>query len=144
VDQLVEIAVRALSPGVNDPFTAVRCVDRLGSALSRIAQREMPSAYHYDEHNRLRVFNPVVSFSDILDTAFDQIRQNSAANAAVTIRLLETLAVVASFAERPDDREALRRHADMIARGAREGLPEEEDRRIVNQKYAEVRALLDA
>jgi uncharacterized membrane protein len=144
VDQLVEIAVRALSPGVNDPFTAVRCIDRLGSALSRIVQREIPSAYHYDEHNRLRVFNPVVSFSDILDTAFDQIRQNSAANAAVTIRLLETLAVVASFAERPDDREAMRRHADMIARGAREGLSEEEDRRIVNQKYAEVRTLLDA
>jgi len=143
VDQLVEIAVRALSPGVNDPFTAVRCVDRLGSALSRIAQREMRSTYHYDEHNRLRVFNPVVSFSDVLDTAFNQIRQNGAANAAVTIRLLDTLAVVASFAERPDDLEGLRRHADMIARGAREGLPEEEDRRIANQRYAAVRALLD-
>lgn len=143
VVQLVEIAVRALSPGINDPFTAVRCIDRLGSALARIAQREMPSAHHYDEQNRLRVFNPVISFSDILDTAFNQIRQNGLTDAAVTIRLLETLAVVASFAERLDDREALRRHADMIARGAREGLPEEEDRRIANQRYAAVRALLD-
>ncbi len=143
VEQLVEIAVRALSTGVNDPFTAVRCIDRLGSALSRIAQREMPSAHHYDEHNRLRVLHPVISFSDVLDTAFNQIRQNAADDMAVTVRLLETLAVVATFAERPDDREGLRRHADMIERGVREGLPEAEDRRIANQQYAAVRALLD-
>ena len=43
VQQLVEIAVRALSPGINDPYTAIACVDRLGSALCRLAQREMPS-----------------------------------------------------------------------------------------------------
>lgn len=48
VSQLVEIAVRALSPGLNDPFTAIACVDHLGSALSRLAQREMPSPYRHD------------------------------------------------------------------------------------------------
>ena len=46
VDQLVEIAVRALSAGINDPFTAIVCVDRLGSALSRLARRDMPSAFN--------------------------------------------------------------------------------------------------
>ncbi len=144
VDQIVEIAVRALSPGVNDPFTAVRCVDQLASALSRMARREIPSAFHHDEHGRLRVVHAVVSFPDIADSAFHQIRQNARTNAALTIRLLEAITTVAAFAGRVEDREALRRHAEMIVRGAREGLPEENDRREVSQKYTEAIDALDA
>ena len=49
IDQLVEVAVRALSPGVNDPFTAIACVDRLGEALCALAGREVPSPYRYDD-----------------------------------------------------------------------------------------------
>ncbi|MEO6065957.1 MAG: DUF2254 domain-containing protein [Lysobacterales bacterium] len=135
VNQLVEIAVRALSPGVNDPFTAVACVDRLGAALSRLAQREMPSPRRYEEDNQLRVVTPVTTFSDVADTAFDQIRQYAASSAAVSIRLLEMIAVVADFAKRSDDRAALRRHAEMIARGSLEGLPEKEDRRAVETRF---------
>lgn len=144
VDQIVEIAVRALSPGVNDPFTAVRCVDQLASALSLVAQREIPSPLHYDEHGQLRVVYSVVSFADIADSAFNQIRQNARTNTAVTIRLLEAITAVAAFADRLDDREALRRHAEMILRGAREGLPEENDRRDVDQRYMDVTNALDA
>ena len=48
IHQLVEIAVRALSPGINDPFTAITCVDRLGSALRRLAHRDLPSRYRFD------------------------------------------------------------------------------------------------
>ncbi|MEX2527214.1 MAG: DUF2254 domain-containing protein [Gemmatimonadota bacterium] len=143
VDQLVEIAVRALSPGVNDPFTAVRCVDRLGSALCRLAQREIPSPHHYDAHHRLRVIHPPETFPAVLDTAFNQIRQNAASNAAVLIRLLETLAVVATFVERAEDREALRRHAKTMARVAERGLTEEEDLSAVNQRHAAVMEVLD-
>lgn len=144
VHQIVEIAVRALSPGVNDPFTAVRCVDQLASALSRVARRELPSPFHYDEHGRLRVVYSVVSFADIVESAFNQIRQNARSNAAVTIRLMEAITTVAAFAERVDDREALRRHAEMIVRGAREGLPEENDRREVNQRHTDAMGALDA
>lgn len=144
VDQIVEIAVRALSPGINDPFTAVRCVDQLASALSRMARRKIPSPFHYDERGRLRVVYFVVSFADFADSAFHQIRQNARTNAAVTIRLMEAITTVATFAERRADREALRRHAGMIVRGAREGLPEENDRRGVNQTYADAIEALDA
>jgi len=135
VNQLVEIAVRALSPGVNDPFTAVACVDRLGAALSRLAQREMPSPRRYDEENKLRVITPATEFSDVVDAAFDQVRQYARNSAAVTIRLLETIAVVADFARRSEDRAALRRHAEMIARGGLEGLPEKEDRQAVETRF---------
>jgi len=135
VHQLVEIAVRTLSPGINDPFTAVACVDRLGSALSRLAQRDMPSPYRFDEQHRLRVVAAPISFPETVDAAFNQIRQYARSSAAVTIRLLETIAVIAGVVHRPGDRAALRRHAEMIARGAREGLPEEEDRRDADDRY---------
>jgi len=62
VHQLVEIAVRALSPGINDPFTAYACVDRLGSALCRLVQREMPSPYRFDGQGRLRVIVAAFTF----------------------------------------------------------------------------------
>ena len=135
VNQLVEIAVRALSPGINDPFTAVSCVDHLGSALSRLAQREVPSQYRYDKQDQLRVIAPVVTFAEITDAAFNQIRQYGRSSAAVTIRILETITVIAEFARRPEERAALLRHAEMIVRGAREGLPEIEDRGAVEKAY---------
>lgn len=142
VNQLVEIAVRALSPGLNDPFTAIACVDHLGSALCRLAQRDIPSPYRHDEQGQLRLIAPAISFPEITNAAFNQIRQYGRSSVAVTIRLLETIAVVAEFTRRPEDRAALSRHAMMIARGAREGLPEDEDRRMVEELHHEASRLL--
>jgi uncharacterized membrane protein len=135
VSQLVEIALRALSPSLNDPFTAIACVDSLGSALCRLAQRDMPLPYLHDKQEQLRVIAPTVTFPAITDTAFNQIRQYGRSCAAVTIRLLETISVVARFTYRPEDRAALLRHAEMIVRGARTGLSEEEDRWAVEERY---------
>jgi len=104
VNQLVEIAVRALSPGTNDPFTATTCVDRLGSALCRLAARDMPSPYRHDRQNQLRVIAPADTFPEIIDAAFNQIRQYGRSSAAVTIRLLETIAMTAGFTHRPEER----------------------------------------
>ena len=142
VNQLVEIAIRALSPGVNDPFTAMTCVDHLGSALCRLAQRNMPSPYRHDTQDQLRVIAPVFTFPDVTDVAFNQIRQYGRTSTAVTIRLLETIAEVAGSVHRPEDRAALLRHAEMIARGAREGLPEEEDRQEVEERFQSANQLL--
>lgn len=143
-NQLVEVAVRALSPGINDPFTAVTCLDRIGSALCRLAGRETPSPYRRDEEGVLRVIAPPDTFATIVDTAFNQIRQSARSNAAVTIRLMETISRVARFALRPQDRAALRRHAEMTLRGAQEGLPEVNDQKAVEEPYREAnRVLLD-
>jgi uncharacterized membrane protein len=135
IHQLVEIAVRALSPGINDPFTATTCVDRLGSALHRLAQREMPSPFRLDEQDRLRVVAPRVSFPEIVNTSFGPIRQYARSSAVVTIRLLETIAVIAGATHRPADRDALLRQAEMIVRGAREALPEDGDRQAAEECY---------
>jgi uncharacterized membrane protein len=134
VNQLVEIAVRALSPGMNDPFTAITCVDQLGSVLCRLATREMPSHYRHDHQDRLRLIAPGNTFPELADAAFNQIRQYSRSSAAVTIRLLEAITVVAGFAHRPEDRTALLRHVEMIGRGAGEGLTENEDLRVVEAR----------
>jgi uncharacterized membrane protein len=135
INQLVEIAVRALSPGLNDPFTALAYVDHLGSVLSRLARRQMPPSCRQDQRNQLRVMFPSFTFAELTDAAFDQIRQYGRSSVAVTIRLLETITVVAEFAHRREDLAALQRQADMIARAARQALPEFEDRRRVTERY---------
>lgn len=140
-NQLVEIAVRALSTGVNDPFTAIACIDRIGSGLCRLAQRDMPSSYRYDTEDQLRVITPVLTFSDVTDTAFNHIREYGCSSTAVTIRLLETIGVVAGSMHRSEDRIALLRHAKMIARGA-DGLPEAEDRQKVEKCFQTANRLL--
>lgn len=138
INQLVEIAVRALSPGINDPFTGMTCVDRLGSALCRLAHRDMPSPYRHDPQGQLRIIAPVFTFMDVTDAAFNQIRQYGSSSVAVTIRLLETIAVIAGFVHQPDNRAGLLRHARMIARGANNELTEEEDRRVVDEHFQAV------
>lgn len=135
VDQLVEIAARALSPGVNDPFTAMTCVDRLGSALCRLARRELPTPYRRDGENRLRLVTQPVTFAGMVDAAFNQIRQHARLSTAVTLRLLDTLAVIAAATRRPEHRAALLRQAEMLVRGAREALPEAQDRLEVEARF---------
>jgi uncharacterized membrane protein len=118
VDQLVEVAVRALSPGVNDPFTAMTCVDRLGEALCQSAERTLPSPSRYDADGRLRVVVHPTTFTGVTDAAFNQIRQYGRGSAAVTIRLLEAIAGVAARASGEEDRAALLQQARMIKRGS--------------------------
>lgn len=140
--QLVEIAVRALSPGINDPFTAIACIDRLGAGLCRLAMRDMPSASRFDTQGHLRLVAPGCSFVGLLGTAFSQIRQNARADPAILTRLLETIAQVATVAHRCEDRVALARHAAMIARAAREAVPEAEDRLAVEERFEAVMLVL--
>jgi len=142
INQLVEIASRALSPGINDPFTAVRCIDQLSAALCHLAQREIPSAYRYDDEDKLRVIAKPVSFVDVIDAAFNQIRQYGRTSVAVTMRLLEAIAVIAPFTHTKVDRSALLRHANMIERGSHEEISEELDQKDVKERYlAAVKAI---
>ncbi|MEO8603141.1 MAG: DUF2254 domain-containing protein [bacterium] len=141
VNQLVEVAVRALSPGINDPFTAMACVDWLADGLCRLAEGDMPAPERYDDKGAVRLIVDAVTFPGIADAAFNQIRQYARGSAAVTIRLLEALRVIATRAHVQVDRDALQRHTMMIQRGSETGLPEELDRAAVRERVA---AVLDA
>jgi uncharacterized membrane protein len=111
-------------------------VDRLGAALARLAGRAMPSPVRRDDTGAARVIAHYDSFAGVTRAAFDQIRQSGRTNASVTIRLLEVIAETGRHTQRDSDRSELLRQATMIERGSREGLPEEEDRKDVRERYA--------
>ncbi len=138
ISQLVEVAVRALSPGINDPFTAINCVDRLGAALCSLAERSIPSRRRYDEKGRLRVVADASTVQGVVEASFAQIRQAAHANTAVTIRLLETIVAVARHTGDPEFRAALRGQAEAIDRGSRETLQDPSDREDVAGRFQQV------
>jgi uncharacterized membrane protein len=138
VDQLVEIAIRALSAAVNDPFTALACIDWLGDGLSQIADRWRPEAVHRDDDGRVRVITVPVSFRRLVERANDKIRQASRGMPAVMIRQLDGLAMVMSHTHSTEQRELLLEQADMILRASEESVPEEADRADVRQRHEAV------
>ncbi len=139
VYQLVEIAVRALSPGVNDPFTAIICIDWLGAGLSRMAEMEFPSEYRFDRSGTLRVvIKRPFTFAGMVDASFNQIRQFADGHVSVRIRLMETIAAVAARTRKEEDRQALLRQASMIERLSKPSTPERDDLREIEDRYREL------
>jgi uncharacterized membrane protein len=134
-NQLVELAVRALSPGVNDPATARDCIDRLEAALSSLAGRAMPSPYRYDGSGRLRVVAQPVSFSLMLDVAFTEIARHGRSSASVCCRLLDAVRELAPSLRRESDRQALLRQAMRIGEPAGASGVSEEDRMTLAEHY---------
>ncbi len=143
INELVEIAGKALSPGINDPFTAITCIDHLGAQLSALAQRVFPSVVVRDRESRVRVVAYPVNFECLVDAAFNQIRQYGRNDAAITIRLLETIEKVIPFTWSHEQRNALLRQAAMIERGSHKGLPEEEDRKQAHERYLKIFTTLE-
>ena len=140
--ELVEIAVRALSPGINDPATAVLCVDRLAAALARVAARPIPSTHRYGRDGRLRVVAKHYGFRGLVEAAFNPIRQYGRKSVAVTIRLLESLRRVALHVQREEDRETLLRQAEAIERGSAEAEFDRSDQQDVQERFREVLRVL--
>jgi uncharacterized membrane protein len=91
IAQIVEIAIRALSPAVNDTFTGVACVDWLADALLLLAEKPPLQGNWYDTTGELRVWMPAVRLERLVRLAFDQIRQASATTPAVLIRQLDVI-----------------------------------------------------
>jgi uncharacterized membrane protein len=142
IDQIEQIALRALSPGFNDTFTAIHCVDWLAAGLARLAQGDLPAPYRRDEQGAVRVITPVSTFDGLTDAAFNQIRQIGRDKAAVMIRLLEVIAALAPRMRTDEQRAALRRHARLVSEEARAALPAAHDRADVEDRYGRVMAAL--
>ena len=96
--QIVDIALKAISPAVNDPTTAITCVDQLSRILMRFASREPPASLLYDPPGVLRVSIKWIDFEGLLDSAFEQIRMYSKGDVAVSRRLLRALTDIATAA----------------------------------------------
>jgi uncharacterized membrane protein len=135
VDQLVEIAIRALSPAVNDTFTALTCIDWLGDSLCKVAGHWQPSTVDRDLHGYVRVITPQVSYERLVERAYEKIRQASRGMPAVMIRQLDALAKIMQQTTTLEQHRVLLEQAAMIERASSESVPEEADRADVRRRY---------
>lgn len=114
IHQMVEIASRALSPGVNDPYTAIACIDNLTATMAHLSQVKFPSKYRYDDEDQHRVVADTLDFEGMLDASFNQIRQFSEGSTAVIIRLMEAMITIHEMARWERHKRAIIKHAQMI------------------------------
>ena len=113
VDQLVEMSVRAMSPAINDPFTAMTCLDHIGEGLALFLRQGEKSSRYYDQNNRLLLILEPVTFTELLDDAFDMLRHCSCDNASVLQHMLAVIEVISRDAASPEARQELLRHVDL-------------------------------
>jgi len=137
IDQLVEVALRALSPAVNDTFTALNCIDWLGDCLCRAYAyaHALPSGIYCDASGNVRVIEPVVTYERLLKGATDKIRQAGRGMPAVFIRQLENLQKIMNLVSTPEQREVVLHHAKLVLRASEESVTEESDRNDVREAY---------
>lgn len=143
IHQLVEIAARALSPGINDPFTAATCIDWLGEGLCKLAARPLPDARRCDERGTLRIIGRPFTFEGALDAGLDPMRQNAAHTPYVLIRLMDRLLTLAGRVREPEDCAAVLRHARKVERAGR-AWPEGEDHAALVSRLHRLSATLHA
>jgi uncharacterized membrane protein len=135
IDQLVEIAIRALSPAVNDTFTALTCIDWLSDGLCQITGAWHSRRVYFDTTGKVRLIATEPSYERFVDRAFDKIRQAGRGMPAVMIRQLDALTKIAEYTTTPTQRDILFRQADMILRSNEETVPELMDRADVQRRY---------
>lgn len=142
VRQLVEVALRALSPAINDPFTAMAAIDWLGAALARLAVAELPSRYRYDDGGTLRVIADISTFGGIVHTIFSRIRHYGATSPVVLNRLLEAAVAFGPRVEDEADRELVRAECEAVRRAGRAVLQSETDVAELEKRYDAAAAAL--
>ena len=142
-DQLVEIALRALSPAVNDTFTALTCIDWIADCLCRISTSWRPQRIRRDAEGHIRVIAYQADFDRLVDRAFDTIRQAAVGMPAVMIRQLDAVAKVIEQTPDRGRRSVLFRQAEAIQRSNLATVAELIDRDDVTQRYETVMALLN-
>ena len=132
--QLVEVAVRALSPGINDPHTAISVIDRFGAALCDLASTQLPSGVTLRDGKPVLVL-PAVEYGGLVDAMFHMIRQNGTGSVAVLARLLEVLTAVVGCERDPARVEALRRHAGLVLGDAEREIANPADLADIRRRY---------
>ncbi|HKL76439.1 MAG TPA: DUF2254 domain-containing protein [Halanaerobiales bacterium] len=131
--KLTEVALKAISPGINDPNTAVFCINQLGWILSRIAVANLENTYYYDEEDNLRFILEDISFGDLLYKTFYQLRYYGNRDVSVAGALLDSLLIIAEGSPR-DVKEKIWHFSSFILAGFDENVLEDEDKLFLNKK----------
>ncbi|WP_276569054.1 DUF2254 domain-containing protein [Thiocapsa imhoffii] len=143
IRQIVDIAMKALSPGINDTTTAVMCVDQLTAILAQLATRRI-AAPHWRDQGVLRVMARGPSFEGLLGEGFEQIRQNAEGNVAVLLRLLGALETIAGMTRSQYRRLVLEQKVEEIAEAAERRIASPRDRDRLAKRVMRVREALFA
>ncbi|MGM0437421.1 MAG: DUF2254 domain-containing protein [Bacillota bacterium] len=131
--KLTEVALKAISPGINDPNTAVFCINQLGWILSRIAVANLENTYYYDEDDNLRFILEDISFGDLLYKTFYQLRYYGNRDVSVAGALLDSLLIVAEGSPK-DVKDKIWHFSGFILAGFDENVLEDEDKLFLNRK----------
>ncbi len=142
LDQLIEIAVRALSSGINDPFTAMNCIDQIAASLTQLLERSIPTGYYYDEDDDLRLITKPLTYTEIIETSFNQIRRIGSESVSVSVKLLEAIEKLAPQTKTWEQSNVLREQADRVYKAGKENIPEW-DFVYIEEKYVAVLRALD-
>lgn len=140
--ELVEIATRALSPMINDPFTATACMERLACGMSRLAEREVREAALADEEGNLRLLTRPTTLAVFAERTLGRLRPYVQKDRNAAIELMRVLGELTESLRRPDQRALLRHHAKQLHRGAMAAL-DEDSARVVDERFRVVLRLLD-
>ncbi len=143
IDQLVEIAIRALSPAVNDTFTALTCVDWLSDCLCRITTGWHPRRVHRDRNGYVRVIAYQPDYDRLVHRAFEKIRQAAVGMPAVMIRQLDALHKIMEQTAIPERRQTLLDQAELISRCCDASVPEKADREDVRRRVRALQGLYE-
>ena len=114
---LVDIAIKALSPAINDPTTAVQAIDQIEDLLRRLARDDLDIGLVGDSNGVLRLIVPMPTWEDYLVLAFDEIRQYGAPSLQVVRRLRAALVGIAdttTIAARVEAVQRYVKHLDMV------------------------------
>lgn len=144
IRHLDEIAVRALSSAVNDPYTAVAVIDRLSGSLSKLMSRALPRSVCRDRNGNVRVLATATSYDGLLGAAFNQIRQHGAGLPIVVLHLLEAIERIAQHVVLPAQHAALCAQADAIMNAAHRRIEDALDRQSIDARHAAVQRTLGA
>ena len=117
IAQIVEIALRAMSPGVNDPNTAVTCVNWLADSLRVLAQNLAGNPTHLDSRGNIRVIEQANDFEQIVAAAYGPIRQVARNSPMLTIGMLNSISQIAPFLRTAAEREALHNQVQLASEG---------------------------
>ena len=134
--QIVDVALKAISPAVNDPTTAINCIDQLSRILIRFASREPPDELLYDPPGIVRASIGWIRFERLLEAALEQIRMYAKTDVAVSLRLLRALGDIAAATPDPEFRRILVEQGMRTVGGCAEKLGQEELRELRTRQAA--------
>ena len=143
VNQLVEMAVRAMSPAINDPFTAMTCLDYLGEGLVMFIRQGEESTRNFHRDDRLSFVLEPVTFDELLSGAFDMLRHASCDNASVLLHMLAVIDLIGQEAQAPAARQHLLRHVSLIQAESQVGNLIEQDRQAIRRSAEALLARLE-